>query len=648
MAATPTLVMGTAGHVDHGKTTLVKTLTGVDLDTLPEEKARGLTINLGFTSFDTPSGHRVAVVDVPGHRRFIKTMLAGAHGLDFVLFLVAADDSVMPQTREHLEILRLLGVRHGIVVLTKIDLVEPDLLELAEAEVHELIAGTFLENEPLIPVPTGTGAGIPKLIAAIDRMAAEIKPRERGAFFRMYVDRAFSVAGAGTVVTGTVLAGSVASGDEVEVQPGGGRARVRKLQRHGEDVDKARAGTRAAVNLRLVDKATVERGDLLAAPGMVKPTFMVDARLEVLAGFAKPLAHWTRVRFYLGTSETFGRVVLLDADEVRPGESAFVQLRLEAPAPAVTGDSFILRDFSASWTIGGGKILDAHPVKHKRKRHLVVGDLERREAGYLEEIVELEVRKVGYFVARNDIASDLDAPLDRVGQAASALASAGTIVILPPKKSPWLIHREGWERLAARLRETLAEHHRDLPQLATGLSEQELRERLGRASGTVFPPEAFRSALERLAEEGTLREVEATWALAGHVPALGEADHASLAAIRARYLDNPLAPPSTEEVYDRAGLPRQVVREFLEKLVAEGALVRISREFLFDAAAVGTARARMLAFIAERGAITVSEFRELMGTSRKYAIPLLTYFDGLGVTVREGDLRQAGPRASAP
>ena len=385
MAATPILVMGTAGHVDHGKTTLVKTLTGVDLDTLPEEKERGLTINLGFTSFDTPSGRRVAIVDVPGHRRFIKTMLAGAHGLDFVLFLVAADDSVMPQTREHLEILELLGVQHGIVVITKTDLVEPDLRELVEAEVAELVAGTFLENAPVIGVSSVTGAGIPELIAAIDQMAGSIRPRERGAFFRMYVDRAFSVAGAGTVVTGTVLAGAVSAGDEVAVQPAGGSARVRKIQRHGEDVDRARAGQRAAVNLRLVDKAEVERGDLLAAPGMVKPTYMVDARIEVLAGFAQPLTHWTRVRFYLGTRESFGRVVLLDQDEVRPGESAFVQLRLESPAPAVTGDSFILRDFSANWTIGGGRILDAHPTKHKRHRRLVVGDLERREAGYLEE-----------------------------------------------------------------------------------------------------------------------------------------------------------------------------------------------------------------------------------------------------------------------
>lgn len=645
MTVTPTLVMGTAGHVDHGKTTLVKTLTGVDLDTLPEEKERGLTINLGFTSFTTTTGHRVAVVDVPGHRRFIKTMLAGAHGLDFVLFLVAADDSVMPQTREHLEILKLLGVQHGIIVITKIDLVEPDLRELVEAEVAELVEGSFLANSPRIGVSSVTGEGIPELVAEIDRMAGSIRPRERGAFFRMYVDRAFSVAGAGTVVTGTVLAGAVSAGDEVEVLPGGGSARVRKLQRHSEDVDRARAGQRAAVNLKLVDKAAVERGDLLAAPNMVKPTYMVDARLEVLAGFNKPLAHWTRVRFYLGTRETFGRVVLLDQNEVPPGDSAFVQLRLESPAPAVTGDSFILRDFSASWTIGGGRILDAHPTKHKRHRNLVVGDLERREAGYLEEIVELEVKKVGYFLARNDIAADLDAPLDRVGQAAAALASAGTIITLPPKKSPWLIHREGWERLTGRLFELLSAHHRDLPQLATGLSEQELRERIGRACGSAFPTEAFHSALELLAGEGRLREVEGTWALASHEAALGEADFAKLDAVRARYIDNPYAPPETDEVYKTAGLPQKVVKDLLEKMLAEGVLVRVSREFLFDRAAIDAAREKLLAFIRGKGGITVSEFRELIGTSRKYALPILTYFDGLGVTLRDGDLRRAGPKA---
>jgi len=645
MAQAPTLVMGTAGHVDHGKTTLVKKLTGVDLDTLPEEKERGLTINLGFTSFDTPSGYRIGVVDVPGHRRFVKTMLAGAHGLDFVLFLVAADDSVMPQTREHLQILRLLGVERGITVLTKTDLVEPDLREMVGEDIKELAAGTFLEDASLIAVSSVTGEGIPDLIKTIDGLAKEIRQRERGAYFRMFVDRSFTVAGAGTVVTGTALAGSVSPGDELEILPGRGKARVRKIEIHGETEERARAGQRTAINLRLVDKASVSRGDMLATPGKITPTYMIDARLEVLDGYPRAVAHWTRVRFYLGALEAFGRVVLLDAEKIEPGDSAYVQIRLESPIPAVTGEPFIVRDFSSSWTIGGGKILDAHPTKHKRKRSLVVSDLERREKGYLEEVVELEAKKAGYFVARNDIATALDAPIDRLGQAASALSGEGKIIILPPKKSPWVMHREAWDRLVSRIMEMLKGHHESLPQLETGLSEQELRERVSRAAGTEVPDEPFRHALERLTEEKAIKQVEATYALSEHSASLGEDDQAALAKIRAAYSENPLTPPATEELYESSGLPKQVVRGFLDKLLNEGELLRVSREFLFEAKSIDAARDKVIEFIKDNGQMTVAQFRDLVGTTRKYAIPILNFFDNQGYTVRDGDYRRPGPGA---
>lgn len=636
--------MGTAGHVDHGKTTLVKTLTGVDLDTLPEEKARGMTINLGFTSFDTPSGLRIGVVDVPGHRRFIKTMLAGAHGLDFVLFLVAGDDSVMPQTREHLQILRLLGVEHGIIALTKSDLVDRELREMVEAEVRELTAGTFLAEAPLIPVSSVTGEGVPELIRSIDELATKLRPRERGSYFRMWVDRVFSVAGAGTVATGTALSGMLAAGDEVEIMPGGDRARVRKLELHGESAEKARAGQRVALNLRLVEKGKVERGDLLATPGLCKPTYMIDARLELLSDYPKPLLHWTRVRLYLGTREIFGRVVLLDLESALPGASLLCQLRLESPAPAVTGDPFVIRDFSANWTIGGGKILDAHPVKHKRRKALVTQDLERRETGYLEEILEMEVKKAGYFAARNEIAAELDVPLDQIGVAAGKLSAGNQVVILPPKKSPWLIHLEAWSRITGRLIAILAEHHAALPQLETGVSEQELRDRISRAAGVELPAEPFHSALAKLTEDRVLKLVEGTYALSEHTASLRDTDQAALAKIRARYSENRFQPPETEDLYQQSGLPRAVVREFLEKLIAEGALIRVSREFLFEKSAVESARERMLKYIDERGTIAVSEFRDLTGTTRKYAVPLLTFFDSLGYTARDGDVRRRGLR----
>ncbi len=644
MSGPPTLVMGTAGHVDHGKTSLVKALTGVELDTLAEEKTRGLTINLGFTLFETISGYPIGIVDVPGHKRFIKTMLAGAHGIDFVLFLVAADDSVMPQTREHLQILRLLGLEQGIIVITKTDLVEPDLCEVVAEEVAELVEGTFLEEARLVYVSAVTGQGMEELREAINAMAQKIRHRERGAYFRMYVDRAFTMAGAGVVTTGTTLAGTVSPGDEIEVLPLGGKARVRKIEVHGKNADKTRPAQRTAINLRPVDKTEIKRGDLLATPGMVKTTYMIDVRLEVLAEIPRPLRHWTRVRFYIGTHESFGRIVLLDTDQVVPGDAAYAQIRLESPTPAVNGDLFIVRDFSASQTIGGGKVLDAHPTKHKRKRALVVNDLERRESGYLEEVVELEAKKAGYFINRNDVAGQIDAPRDRVGQAAQELAQKGKIIILSPRKAPWIIHQQGWERLSSRIFDALRKHHRELPQLETGLSEQELREKLARETGADMPEEAFHSALQRLVEDRALRVVESTYALSEHSASLAESDEAALARIRALYAESPLSPPLTEEVYKQTELPRKVVKDFLEKLIEEGTLLRVSREFLFEAEAVRQARDKVLEYLDENDGITVAEFRDLTGTTRKYAIPLLNYFDNRGDTVRDGDYRRKGPR----
>ncbi|OGP61610.1 MAG: selenocysteine-specific translation elongation factor [Deltaproteobacteria bacterium RBG_13_61_14] len=640
MAETPHLVIGTAGHVDHGKTTLVKALTGVDLDTLPEEKARGLTINLGFTHFDTSSGLRIGVVDVPGHHRFIKTMLAGAHGLDFVLFLVACDDSVMPQTREHLAILRLLGLERGIIVLTKKDLADAETLELVQAEVDELTQGTFLEKAPRIAVSAQTGEGLPELIAAIDRMAGECSARKAEGPFRLFLDRVFTVAGAGTVVTGTVLSGKVAAGDELELLPAGAPVTVRQIEVHGSPAKAAEAGQRTALNLRSKDKTEPERGELLATPGTVRPTYMVDARLEVLADLPGPIAHWTRVRFYLGTSEAFGRLVLLDCDEIHPGHSAYVQLRLESPVPAVNNDRFIARRFSADRTIGGGAILDAHPVKHKRHRELMIGDLKVREQGYLAEVVELEAKKAGYFLEQARLSADLGVTPGQAALAADELLAQGKLLGFPLKHETHLIHAEAFERFSRRLAEILAEHHQALPQLARGLSAQELRQRLSARLQIPLPAELFEAAKEKLVAQGRLKLVEATIALAEHRVELSGADEQALARIRRAYDEHPLDPPATEEVIAGSGLPKEVAQDYLGRLAAAGALVRVSREFFFPAAGLAKARADLVKYLEEHGSITVSAFRELIGTSRKFALPLLAHFDEQGLTVRDGDLRR--------
>jgi selenocysteine-specific elongation factor len=640
VAQAPHLVIGTAGHVDHGKTTLVKALTGVDLDTLPEEKARGLTINLGFTHFDTTSGLRIGVVDVPGHHRFIKTMLAGAHGLDFVLFLVACDDSVMPQTREHLAILRLLGLERGIIVLTKKDLADAETLELVQAEVDELVQDTFLEKAPRIAVSAQTGEGLPELIAAIDRMAQETSARKADGPFRLFLDRVFTVAGAGTVVTGTVLSGKVVAGDELELLPSGAPVTVRQIEVHGSPAKAAEAGQRAALNLRSKDKVEPERGELLAAPGAVRPTYMVDARLEVLADLPGPVAHWTRVRFYLGTSEAFGRLVLLDRDEIPPGHSAYVQLRLESPVPAVNNDRFIVRRFSADRTIGGGAILDAHPVKHKRHRELMIGDLKVREQGYLAEVVELEAKKAGYFLEQARLSADLGVTPGQAAFAADELLRQGKLLCFPLKHETYLVHAEAFERFSRRLHEILAEHHQALPQLARGLSAQELRQRLSSRLQIPLSVELFEAAKEKLVAEGRLKLVEATIALAEHQAELSGADEQALARIRRAYDEHPLDPPATDEVISGSGLPKEVAQDYLGRLAAAGALVRVSREFYFPAPALAKARADLVKYLEEHGSITVSAFRELVGTSRKFALPLLAQFDEQGLTVREGDVRR--------
>ncbi len=644
MAPAPHLIAGTAGHVDHGKTTLVKALTGVDLDTLPEEKTRGLTIALGFTHLDLPSGLRIGIVDVPGHHRFIKTMLAGAHGLDFVLFLIACNDSVMPQTREHLAILRLLGIRRGIIVLTKRDLVDEEMFALVEAEVDDLTKGTFLEKSPRVAVSAATGQGLPDLIAAIDRLAREVPPRRAEGSFRLFIDRVFTVAGAGTVVTGTVLSGQAAAGDELELLPSGVPVTVRQIEVHGSPAKLAAAGQRAALNLKFKDKAEVERGELLATPGSVRPTYMLDANLEVMADLPGPVAHWTRVRFYLGSSEAFGRLVLLDRDEIFPGQTAYLQLRLESPVPALNGDRFIARRFSADRTIGGGVILDAHPVKHKRHRELMVEDLKVREQGYLGEVVELEVKKAGYFLEQGRLSADLGVAPGQVGEAVQGLAKKGRLLGFAVKQENFLIHAEAWERFSRRLREILVEHHRELPQLLRRLAAQELRQRLASRLGIALSAELFAAAAEKLVAEGRLKWVEATLALAEHEVKLSAADEQALGWIRSAYAQHPLDPPSTEEVVAGSKLPKEVAQDCLGRLVEQGALVKVSREFYFEAAALAQAEEHLLNYLEKNGGITVSAFRELIGTSRKYALPLLLYFDERGITVREGDVRRLRKR----
>ena len=390
------VILGTAGHIDHGKTTLIKTLTGVDLDRLKEEKERGITIQLGFTSFLLPGGQRLGIVDVPGHEKFIRNMVAGVGGIDIVLFTIAADEGIMPQTREHLDICKILKIRRGIIALTKTDLVDEEWLQLVQEEIRAFGKGSFLEQAPIIPLSSVTGEGISSLIAVMEQMSREIEERPSAGIFRLPIDRVFSMKGFGTVATGTLISGSVSVGDSVEILPGRFEAKVRGIQVHNQQVSQATAGLRTAINLQGVEKEAVQKGSMMVHPRTLQPTARIDVRLEHLPSSSKPLKNRSTARFHSGTSEVFCKVILLDKDELSPGSSSLAQIILEAPVVVLPHDRFVMRSYSPLYTIGGGEVLDSHPHKHKRLAEETVGQLSAIQTGSEKEQTLLFISDAGF------------------------------------------------------------------------------------------------------------------------------------------------------------------------------------------------------------------------------------------------------------
>ena len=389
------VVLGTAGHIDHGKTTLIKALTGVDCDRLKEEKERGITIELGFTSMALPSGSEISIVDVPGHEKFVHHMVAGATGLDLVALVIAADEGIMPQTREHLDICKLLRVKKGLVALTKIDLVEKDWLDLVKEEVHDFVKGTFLEGAAIVPLSSTTGEGLPAFLAEVDRLAQEVEERSPEGLFRLPIDRVFTIKGFGTVVTGTIISGTASIGDTLEVLPGGLEAKVRGIQAHGNSVESATAGLRAGINLQGLETGDIDRGNVLVLSQTLKPTAVLDVVFQLLPSAPRPLKHRTRIRLHLGTAEVLGRVIPLAREEVKPGGEAFMQIRLEKPIVALPGDHFVIRSYSPLLTIGGGEVLDAFPSRHKRLSQQVKEEMEILEKGSDDEKIRIRLLKTG-------------------------------------------------------------------------------------------------------------------------------------------------------------------------------------------------------------------------------------------------------------
>jgi selenocysteine-specific elongation factor len=629
------LILGTAGHIDHGKTSLVKALTGIDCDRLPEEKARGITIDIGFATLHVDSYH-LGIVDVPGHERFIKNMLAGATGVDLALLVIAADDSIMPQTREHLEILKLLGLRHGVIALTKCDLVDETTREVAELEIRELVQGSFLEKAEIIRTSAHTGEGIDQLKSAIASACRQVEVRAGSEWFRMAIDRAFIVQGHGTVVTGSATSGSLRVGDELEWQPRGEKVRVRSLQNHDQPVEEVHRGQRAAVNLAGVRHEDVVRGQELATPGYLVPSRVLTVRLRCLSDVKKPIKHRLPLRLHLGTSEIMGAVSLLDCDSVQPGEWALAQLFLEERATATWGQPFVLRASSATVTLGGGQVLQ--PVAKKiRRRHLeTLERIERLWTGDPEQRA-LTVAWFGGFAGFTlaDLVRGANLGPEEAAQLIRKLADRGELVhvVISPARQV-LLHADVVKELDERILNALGRMHEESP-LMTSHDRQKLQSQLDYVGDEPLVHAAVDRLIRRKQVVGDLRRV----ARADYKPKLSANLRKLKDKVVAAFLEAGFQPPDPATFAGQAGGNAASLKDLFDVCVAEGLLVPIADGIYLHTDLDADMRRRVTDKLNSGPGMTVAEIRDLLGTTRKFAVPICEYLDRSGVTRREGDLR---------
>lgn len=623
------IIVGTAGHVDHGKTQLVKALTGVDTDRLKEEQERGISIELGFAPLYLDNGVVAGIVDVPGHERFVKNMLAGAGGVDLVLFVVAADEGVMPQTREHLDILELLHVQKGIVTLTKIDLVDREWQQLVQEDVRELLKGTRLAEAPIIPVSSTTGEGLDRLRQTLEQLAASVQPKPCTGPARLPIDRIFTITGFGTVLTGTLFSGSIRLGDVLSVMPSGLQGRVRSLQVHGRKTEEARAGQRVAVNLAGVEVSAVERGEELVSPGAFSPAHRLTASLHVLQRAPRPLKNWQRVRFHLGARETLGRLRLLDADELLPGVDGFVQLELEKPVVAAVHDRFVIRQYSPVTTVGGGEIVEVGGIRYRRFRAEVLERLQRKLTGSPFARLREELQVVRGPVTPGDLATKAGLTVAEVRQFLEEMRASGDLFLFDLGGEPYVVPASlmaAWEQV---VEEALAQYHRQYP-LRAGYPKEELR---SRHFGAI-PPRLYQALLERWAAEQRMVLTGQTLARSGFRVQLTSGQQNTVAMVIDTLRTQPFAPPVADEVRALFGDP-----ELLQYCLQQEILVKVGEEFYFLKEAVDQAWQLLYDYLKQHGIVTVAEFRDLLNTSRRYCLPLLECFDQGRKTRRLGDRR---------
>ena len=626
------IIVGTAGHIDHGKTTLIKALTGRNTDRWEEEQRRGITIDLGFTYFDLKNGDRVGIIDVPGHEKFINNMVAGVVGMDLVLLVVAADEGIMPQTREHMDILGLLGIKKSILVINKCDLVDEEWLELVEEEIQEELEGTFLEGAPVVKVSAATGQGLDELTDTIQQlMSDEVVAKDTQTIPRLPIDRAFTLSGFGTIITGTLISGTITREDVLEMYPIGKECKIRNIQVHGQNQDKCYAGQRVAINLSNVKKKEIRRGCVLAPKNSMKNTDLLDVKLKVLEDSMRILTNHERLHLYTGTSEILCRAVLLDKEQIGPGEEGLVQLRLEEEIAVKRGDRFVVRFYSPMETIGGGIVLEPNPVRKKRFDAQAIEELKKKESGSLGEVMELQIKEHGdTMITLAELAKVMAHSVDELKEYLEELEESGTIFVFPMKKDTYLWHRDSEFAVRQKIEETLQKYHSEHP-YRYGMKKAEIHNTFLKK----IKPNIFDAYIERMTGENVYGRREEYLSLPGYeVPK------------DAMYLQTEKL---IEDTFEKAGydfvrfseidfgkIPRQTAEDVVLMMIDEGKVLRINEEMFTMKHLMDEAKEKIQNHLKEENLITIAQVRDMFSTSRKSAKPILEYMDSIKVTKKTG------------
>ncbi|MBE0432532.1 selenocysteine-specific translation elongation factor [candidate division WOR-3 bacterium] len=630
------IVIGTAGHIDHGKSALVKALTGIDPDRLKEEKERGMTTDLGFVFYSED----VTIIDVPGHEKFVRHMVAGASTIDFVMFVVAADDGVMPQTNEHLEILKLLGIKRGIVVITKKDLVEKDMLDIVTEDVRNLMRDSFMENAPIIAVSNTTMEGMEDLRRNLDGMIAQTEPKTDRGIFRMPIDRRFIMKGFGTVVAGTVLSGRVKVGDTLELLPEKKNVKVRGIEVHNKKVDEVGTGFRVAINLVGTEKDEIDRGDVLAQTGFFEPSEYVNASLYLLKSAGKPLKNFTRLRIHIGTKEIFGRGVLLDRKTLAPGEKTMVQFRLESPAVSDINDSYVIRTYSPQVTIGGGTIIEPRAIRAKGFDEDLISHLQRMEVGEPVAVVEEDLL-LSFDLPRKfeEISHDVNMPVEEVKRQVEALKQAGRVICLDEKRGLYY-HLTNYDKLRNRVLEKLNTYHKVNP-TGIGLTPLELLKSISRGLDKILMDHSLTS----MEQDRTVRITpDGRVSLFAHEVVVDAELETTIKKIEQLFIDSAYKPPDYGAISAQMTAPESAMKKAYRYMLDTGVLVNVGEGVVLHERFVKEAERKLVDYLKKNQEIRVSEFRDLLDASRKFVLPLLIYFDTRGVTIKRGDVRVLGQK----